>query len=90
MNELYKRRKNTIEKCLEEQQELCDALDQACQQLALDPLATESEVQEFELYLIDLKSEKLRRENDIDNLKSELGSLYVELDLAIPATVLKE
>lgn len=90
MRELYIKRKLNVEKCLEQQRELCAALGQPERKLQLDPLPTESEVQDFELYLVDLKGEKLQRENDIGNLKKEIGSLCVELELTICESALKE
>lgn len=90
MRELYNRRKNKIEECLAEQQALCDTLNQSIRELPMDPLPSESEVREFELYLVDLKSEKLRRENDIGKLKKEIGELCVELELTICDSAIKE
>lgn len=90
MRELYNKRKNKIEECLAEQQKLCAILDQSVRELPLDPLPTESEVRDFELYLVDLKSERLRRENDIGKLKKEIGELCVELELTICDSAIKE
>lgn len=90
MRELFKSRKQKIEECLQEQQILCAALHEDERTLQLDPLPTELEMQDFEMYLLDLKSEKLRRENEISKLKKEIGELCVELELTISESALRE
>lgn len=81
MRELYDKRVQEIEYCLSEQKGLCEALAEPIRELSMDPpLPTELEMREFELYLVDLKSEKLRRQNEIENLKQEIGALYGELE----------
>lgn len=87
MRELYEKRCNEIKKCLAEQQLLCEALDEPLRELAINPLPSELEVASFEEYLIDLKSEKLKRENEIDCLKQEIGSICDELDVPISDSV---
>lgn len=90
MRELYAKRKLKIEQCLEEQQRLCSILNEEQRTLQMDPLPTESEMQQFEIYLMDLKGEKLRRENEIDRLKKQIGELCVELELTISESALRE
>lgn len=82
MRELYHKRKYEIEECLRQQEELCAALEERQRPLSSDPLPTEAEVSEFEVYLVDLREEKLRRENEINNMKQEIKSIYDELDLS--------
>lgn len=90
MRQLYNKRKQKIEECLQEQRALCAALHEDERSMQMDPLPTELEVQQFELYLVDLKTEKLRRENEMGKYKKEIGELCVELELAISESALKE
>lgn len=87
MRTLYNRRKQEIEFCLAEQSELCEALGEPRQILTTDPLANESDVQDFQMYLLDLKTEKLRRENEIEHIKQEIGGLCEELELTMNSCV---
>lgn len=87
MRELYKKRRDEIENCIDEQQLLCEALNEPLRHLSLNPLPSELEVASFEEYLIDLKSEKLKRENEIDCLKQEIGSMCDELDMPMSESV---
>lgn len=90
MRELYQKRRDEIENCLDEQQLLCEALNEPLRHLSLNPLPSELEVAKFEEYLIDLKSEKLKRENEIDCLKREIGLMCDELDLPMSESVDKK
>lgn len=90
MRELYSKRKQEIDICLAEQEELCGTLGEHLRSLPLDPLPTESEVQEFQLYLVELKKEKLRRENEINCFKNEIANLCEELELAESSSVVKQ
>lgn len=87
MRELYCRRKNEIEQCLEEQDRLCEELEEARQTLALSPLASEVEVSSFQEHLIDLKTLKLKRQNEIDCLKREIIDIGEELDVTMSQIV---
>lgn len=87
MRELYKKRRDEIENFLDEQQLLCEALNEPLRHLSLNPLPSESEVSAFEEYLIVLKSEKLKRENEINCLKQEIGSMCDELDMPLSESI---
>lgn len=87
MRNLYNERKQEIEFCLAEQVELCEALDEAGRTLTVDPLANESQVREFQIYLVDLKQTKLWRENEMERLKQEIGGLCEELEVTMNPSV---
>lgn len=81
MRELYQRRKEEIENCLEQQEALCKEMEEPLRSLALNPLASEYEVATFQEYLIDLKSEKLRRRNEIENLRRNIEAICDEIEV---------
>lgn len=87
MRELYDRRRNEIERCIDQQDELCEELDAPRKALSLNPLATEYEVASFQEHLIDLKKEKLRRQTEIDSLKHEIIAICEELEVNASQTV---
>lgn len=75
MRERYEQKMCQIEECLREQQLLCNELNEELRDLATDPLATDSEIFEFQNYLLDLKNEKVRRTNEIERLQFEIQAL---------------
>lgn len=87
MRELYNKRQDEIKNLLAEQQLLCAALNEPLRHLSLDPMPSELEVAAFGEYLIDLRSEKLKRENEIDCLKQEIGFMCDELGLVLSESV---
>lgn len=90
MRELYNQRQDEIKNFLAEQQLLCDALNEPLRHLPLDPMPSEVEVAAFGEYLIDLKTEKLKRENEIDCLKQEIGFMCDELGVPLSESVDKK
>lgn len=89
MRILYKKRRDEIENCIDNQQLLCEAMNEPLRHLSLNPLPTESEMTAFQDYLIDLKSEKLKRENEINCLKQDICSMCDELDISLSESVEK-
>lgn len=79
MRETFQQRMSQINDCLRTQQLLCDELNEEPRDLATDPLASESEIYNFEKYLLDLKTEKARRMNEIENIRFEIQSLQNEM-----------
>lgn len=81
MREKYGQKMNQIEECLKTQQELCEELNENLRELSTDPLASDSEIYDFENYLVNLKSEKARRHNEIEGLTHEIQVLCEEMGL---------
>lgn len=81
MREKYGQKMNRIKQFLETQQLLCDDLGENLRTLSTDPLASDSEIYEFENYLIDLESEKARRSNEIKCLQHEIQALCKEMGI---------
>lgn len=78
MREKYELKMNQITECLEAQQQLCEELHEKMRNLTTDPLASDTEIYEFQNYLLDLKSEKDRRLTEIDCLCREIYALCEE------------
>lgn len=85
--ELFNRRREEVENCIEEQRLLCEALEEPLRPLSLDPLATELELSIFQEHLTNLKSEKRRRSKEIDCLKEEIEAICTELDVTVSESV---
>lgn len=81
MREKYDQKMNQIEECLRTQQLLCEELNENMRQLSTDPLASDSEIYDFENYLLDLKTEKARRLNEIECLRHEIRALCEEIGM---------
>lgn len=78
MREKYEQKMIQITECLEAQQQLCEELHEKMRNLTTDPLASDTEIYEFQNYLLDLKSEKARRLSEIDCLRLEIYALCEE------------
>lgn len=87
MRQMYEEKKRIIDECLAEQINLCNQLNEELRGLSTDPLASETDVEEFKSYLLDLKSEKLHRVNEIEFLKRKINDLCDEMDLMISESV---
>lgn len=87
MRQMYEEKKRIIDECLAEQINLCNQLNEDLRGLSTDPLASETDVEEFKSYLLDLKSEKLHRVNEIEFLKRKINDLCDEMDLMISESV---
>lgn len=83
MREKYSQKMDQIKKCLESQQVLCDELNENLRTLSTDPLASDSEIYDFENYLIDLESEKASRLSKIECLQHEINALCKEIGIEI-------
>lgn len=81
MRKNYSLKMSQIEKCLEVQKELCEELNEGLRELPIDPLASDSEIYDFENYLLDLKREKARRQNEIECLQHEIHAICEEMGL---------
>ncbi|XP_031632190.1 protein regulator of cytokinesis 1-like isoform X2 [Contarinia nasturtii] len=79
MREKYHEKMNKIENFMKTQHQLCLELNENIRELSVDPLASDSEIHEVENYLIELKSEKTRRLNEIECLQNEIHTLCNEL-----------
>lgn len=79
MRERYQQKMAKIEECLREQQTLCDEMGENLRTLLTDPMASDSDIFEFENYLLDLKSERQRRLSDIEQLQLEIHVLTNEM-----------
>lgn len=75
MRERFQQKMEQIEKCLREQQLLCNELNETPRDLSTDPLASDTEIFDFENYLLDLKAEKARRCSEIERLQLEISTL---------------
>lgn len=71
----YRQKMDQIEQCLKTQSILCTELNENLRELSTDPLASDSEIYEFEKYLIELKAEKVRRLSEIERLQLEIHVL---------------
>lgn len=87
MREMYAVKKRKIDECLSEQEGLCQELGEEPRSLPTDPLATDEEVSSFELYLVDLKAEKLRRTNEIEFLQRKINELCDSLEVTTSESV---
>lgn len=87
MRQMYEEKKRIIDECLAEQINLCNQLNEDLRGLSTDPLASETDVEEFKSYLLDLKSEKLHRVNEIEFLKRKINDLCDEMDLMVSESV---
>lgn len=87
MRQMYEEKKRIIDECLAEQINLCNQLNEELRGLSTDPLASETDVEEFKSYLLDLKSEKLHRVNEIEFLKRKINDLCDEMDLMVSESV---
>lgn len=81
MRERYQQKMDQIEKCLRTQSLLCTELNENLRELSTDPLAGDSEIFEFENYLLELKAEKVRRLSEIERLQMEIRTLSEEIGL---------
>lgn len=81
MREKYEIKMNQIEECIRSQQLLCEELDESIRPLSIDPLASDSEIYDFKNYLVDLKTEKARRLNEIECLRHEIHAICEEIGL---------
>lgn len=81
MRDKYQQKMNQIEECMRTQQLLCEELNESLRELSVDPLASDSEIYSFEKYLLDLKSEKARRLNEIECLQHEIQALCEEMGM---------
>lgn len=81
MREKYDQKMNQIEECLRTQQLLCEELNENMRQLSTDPLASDSEIYDFKNYLLDLKTEKARRLNEIECLCHGIRALCEEIGM---------
>lgn len=81
MREKYWQKMNQIKKFIETQQLLCDDLGEDPRTLSTEPLASDSEIDEFENYLLDLESERSRRFNEITCLQHEIQALCNEMGI---------
>lgn len=83
MREKYRQKMDQIDECLEMQRKLCEELNENFRVLSVDPLASDSEIYDFEKYLLDLKSERARRLNEIECLQHEIQALCEEIGIDI-------
>lgn len=83
MREKYRQKMNQIDECLKAQQLLCEELNESNRELSVDPLASDSEIYSFKKYLLDLKSEKARRLNEIECLQHEIQALCEEMGMEV-------
>lgn len=81
MREKYHEKMNKIDNHLKTQHQLCIELNEDIRELSVDPLASDAEMYDFENYLIELKSEKTRRLNEIECLQNEIHALCNELGI---------
>ena len=83
MREKYRQKMEQIDECLKTQQRLCEELNENLRVLSVEPLASDSEIYDFEKYLLDLKSERARRLNEIECLQHEIQALCEEMGMDI-------
>lgn len=83
MREKYQQKMNSINDCIKTQRLLCAELNEDIREfeLSVEPLASDSEIYEFENYLLDLKTEKARRLNEIECLQHEIHDLCDEMGM---------
>lgn len=83
MREKYRQKMNQIDECLNKQKLLCEELNEGLRELPVDPLASDSDIYNFEQYLLDLESEKARRNNEIECLQLEIQALCEEMGMEV-------
>lgn len=83
MREKYQQKLEQIEECLRTQQQLCAELNENLRELSTDPLASDADIFEFENYLLDLRSERARRLNEIESLQMEIHVLTEEMGIEL-------
>lgn len=83
MREKYQQKLEQIEECLRTQQQLCTELNENLRELSTDPLASDADIFEFENYLLDLRSERARRLNEIESLQMEIHVLTEEMGIEL-------
>lgn len=89
MRELYNEKRSMIESLLTEQEPLVDELGEDARDLQLDPLASESEIQDFKLYLCGLKEEKIHRLEEINRLQKDIKAICIETELSVNESFLE-
>lgn len=87
MRNMYKEKRDIIEKCLLEQEPLVDELGEDPRILLRDPLATDTEIEEFKLYLADLREERIHRLEKIDNLQNKIRIISIEIEIGLNKTL---
>lgn len=83
MREKYQQKLEQIEECLRAQEQLCNELNENLRELSTDPLASDAEIFEFENYLLDLRTERARRLNEIQSLQMEIHVLAEEMGIEL-------
>lgn len=87
MRDMYKEKHDIINKCLEEQGPLVDELDEEPRILLLDPLATDAEIEDFKLYLVELKEERIHRLDKIGDLQDKIRIISIEIEIDLNKTL---
>lgn len=87
MREMYNAKRDVIQECLQQQEPLVDELGEDIRVLSLEPLATDAEVKEFELYLKGLKEERIRRLEQIENLQNNIRIISTEIEMDLNRTL---
>lgn len=83
MREKYQQKLEQIDECLRAQEQLCAELSENLRELSTDPLASDAEIFDFENYLLDLRSERARRLNEIESLQMEINVLAQEMAIEL-------
>lgn len=83
MREKYQQKLEQIEECLRVQEQLCAELNENVRELSTDPLASDTDIFEFQNYLLDLRSERARRLNEIESLQMEIHVLTEEMGIEL-------
>lgn len=89
MRELYNEKRSMIENLLNEQEPLVGELGENTRDLPLDPLASESEIKDFKLYLCGLKEERIHRLEEINRLQKDIKAICIETELNINESFLE-
>lgn len=88
MRNMYKEKHDIIDQCLLEQQPLIDELGEDPRILSLNPLATDAEVEDFKIYLADLKEERIHRLDKIADLQDKIRIISIEIEIDLNKTLL--
>lgn len=83
MREKYQHKLEQIEECLRTQEQLCSELNENLRELSTDPLASDADIFDFENYLLDLRSERARRLNEVETLQMEINVLAQEMGIEL-------